>query len=71
MPALSARVRVQYDGPPDSSYALRGSPEEMAAEVRAWAEIGVGHLALSFQATDPDEVVSRAERFDRDVVPLV
>ena len=71
IPALSARVRVEFDVSADSSYAMRGSPEEMAAEVRAFAAIGVGHLALAFQATDPDEVVRRAERFDREVVPLV
>ena len=35
-------------------------------------EIGVGHLALSFRAeADTHEVVGRAERFDREVVPLV
>ena len=71
MPALSARVRVEFDGPAESSYAMRGTPDEMAAEVRAFAAIGVEHLALAFQATDPDEVVRRAERFDREVVPLV
>jgi len=71
MPALSARVRVEFDGPADSSYAMRGTPDEMAAEVRAFAAIGVEHLALAFQATDPDEVVERAERFDREVVPFV
>jgi alkanesulfonate monooxygenase SsuD/methylene tetrahydromethanopterin reductase-like flavin-dependent oxidoreductase (luciferase family) len=70
MPALSARVRVEFDGPADS-YAMRGTPDEMAAEVRAFAAIGVEHLALAFQATDPDEVVRRVERFDREVVPRV
>jgi alkanesulfonate monooxygenase SsuD/methylene tetrahydromethanopterin reductase-like flavin-dependent oxidoreductase (luciferase family) len=71
LPALSARVRVEFDGPAESSYAMRGTPVEMAAEVRAFATIGVEHLALAFHATDPDEVVRRAERFDREVVPLV
>jgi hypothetical protein len=71
MPALSARVRVWFDGPAESSYAMRGTPDEMAAEVRAFAALGVEHLALAFQATDPVEVVARAERFDREVVPLV
>jgi probable F420-dependent oxidoreductase len=71
MPALSARVRVLFNGAAESGYAMRGSPEEIAAEVRAFAALGVGHLALSFQTTDPDEVVKRAERFEREVVPLV
>ena len=71
MPTLSARVRVEFDAPATSSYAMRGTPDEIAAEVRAFAAVGVEHLALAFQATDPDEVVRRVERFDREVVPLV
>jgi probable F420-dependent oxidoreductase len=71
MPALSARVRVEFDAAAGSSYAMHGSPDEIAAEVRAFAALGVEHLALAFQTTDPDEVVRRSERFDREVVPLV
>ncbi len=66
MPSLSARVRVESD-PSSSGYALRGSPEAMAAEVRAFAELGVTHLALWFETTDPEELVARVERFDREV----
>jgi probable F420-dependent oxidoreductase len=71
MPAFAARVRVEFDRPAESSYAMRGTPEEIAAEVRAFAALGVEHLALSFQTTDADEIVRRAERFGREVVPLV
>jgi probable F420-dependent oxidoreductase len=71
MPELSARVRVEFEGEAGASYAMRGSPDEMAREVRAFAALSVRHLALSFQTTDADEVVRRAERFDRDVVPLI
>jgi probable F420-dependent oxidoreductase len=71
MPTLGARVRVEFDRPAGSSYAMRGSPEEIAAEVRDFAALGVEHLAMSFVTTDPDEIVRRAERFDREVVPLV
>ena len=71
MPTLSARVRVEFDRTAESSYAMRGSPEEIANEIRAFAALGVEHLALAFQATDPDDVVARAERFDREVAPLV
>ncbi len=72
-PALSARVRVQLDPPAeaDATYALRGDPEAMAAEIRAWAAIGVTHLALHFGTTDAAELVGRVERFDREVAPLV
>jgi probable F420-dependent oxidoreductase len=71
MPALSARVRVRFGAAGGDVYAMRGSPAEIAAEVRAFAALGVTHLALWFEATDPAELVVRAERFDREVVPLV
>ena len=70
-PWFSSRVRVEFDGADERFYALRGSPDEMAAEVRAFADLGVSHLALWFATTDPAELVERAERFDREVVPLV
>ena len=70
MPSLSARVRVEFETS-SGGYAMRGSPDEIAAEVQAFADLGVTHLALSFGTTDPDEVVARAERFARDVVPLL
>jgi probable F420-dependent oxidoreductase len=69
MPSLSARVRVEFDRT-TSGYAMRGSPDEIAGEVRAFAELGVTHLALSFGTTDPAELVTKAERFDREVAPL-
>ena len=71
MPSLSARVRVQFGAAADRAYAMRGTPAEIADEVREFATLGVTHLALYFEATDPAEVVARAERFDREVAPLV
>jgi probable F420-dependent oxidoreductase len=70
-PWLSARARVEFDAPTSSGYAMRGSPEAMAAEVEAFAGVGVTHLALWFGTTDPTELVARAERFGREVVSLV
>ena len=50
---------------------MRGSPEEMAAEVRAFAALGVEHLALYFLTPTRTRSSAAAERFDREVVPLV
>jgi probable F420-dependent oxidoreductase len=71
MPRLTARVRVVYGPPSDKAYSMRGMPEEMADEVRAFAALGVDHLALWFGTTDPEELEVRAERFAHDVAPLV
>jgi probable F420-dependent oxidoreductase len=71
MPWLTARVRVVYGPASDKGYAIHGTPEEMADEIRAYAALGVQHLALVFGTTDPDELEVRAERFAHDVAPLI
>jgi probable F420-dependent oxidoreductase len=70
MPWLSARVNVQFDGVTDDAYALRGTPEQMAADVQAYAALGVTHIALWFDSADAAELVARVERFAREVAPL-
>ena len=71
MPWLSARAYTQFGPATDKFYAIRGTPEEMAAEVRAFEALGVSHVALWFDATDPEEVAGLTERFAREVAPLV
>jgi alkanesulfonate monooxygenase SsuD/methylene tetrahydromethanopterin reductase-like flavin-dependent oxidoreductase (luciferase family) len=75
MPSLSARVRVALDEPAHSSsarsYAMRGTPDEVAAEVRAFADLDIEHLALFFEADSPEVLVKAAERFAAEVAPLV
>ena len=74
MPSLSARARVAFDEPAQSraarSYAMRGTPDEIAAEVRAFAELGVEELGLFFAADSPEAFVRAAERFAAEVAPL-
>ncbi len=70
-PWLSARVRVRFGDDHDEAYAMRGTPEEIATEIRAFADLGLTHLALAFGTTDPEDLVARAERFARDVEPLL
>jgi probable F420-dependent oxidoreductase len=74
MPPVSARVRVAFDEPAEAgdprSYAMRGSAEEIAGEVRKFAELGVDHLALLFAGPSPEEFVGQAERFAAGVAPL-
>jgi probable F420-dependent oxidoreductase len=68
--AFSARVNVRLGESTGSGYAMRGSPEAVAAEVRAFAELGVTHLALAFGQTSAEGVTAAAERFAREVAPL-
>jgi probable F420-dependent oxidoreductase len=71
LPALSTRLRVAFDAPEEPFYALRGTPEAMAADIRQFESLGLVHLALVFPATDPAGIAAGAERFVRDVAPLV
>lgn len=72
MPRLSGRVRVELDSPgPAGSYAMHGPPDDVAGQVRAFAEVGVTHLALGFPESDPEGLARSVERFVREVRPLL
>jgi probable F420-dependent oxidoreductase len=72
MPVLSARVRVAFGEPVRSaeprSYALRGSAEDMAAEIGKFAALGFEHVAMFFESATLDAFVEDVERFNADVV---
>jgi probable F420-dependent oxidoreductase len=70
-PRLTARAWTEFGQATSDHYAIRGSVEEMATEIRGFADAGVDHLAVWFDATDPGELVGLMERFDREVAPLV
>ena len=71
MPRLTTRAWVEFGGAADDHWSIRGTPDEMAAEIRRFADLGVDHIGLWFMTTDPTEVVQMMERFDREVAPLV
>jgi probable F420-dependent oxidoreductase len=71
MPTLAARVGVRFESWTGDGFMIHGDPAKIAAELSRFAALGVTHLVIAFGATSPDDVVSLAERFDRDVVPLV
>jgi len=68
MPWLSARVRVDLAGELTEGYRIAGRPDEMAAEVRRFADLGLRHLAFNFGETAPERVATAIERFDREVL---
>ncbi len=71
MPRLSARVRVAFGPHEAASYMLAGTSEQMAQDVRSFADLGVDHLALDFAVTDPEELGRLMARFDDEVVAAV
>ena len=68
MPTVSARLTIDFSGTREGPSILAGTPEEMAAGVRAYAEAGTEHLALDFGEVDPDLAAKAIERFDREVI---
>lgn len=70
-PHLSARVNVRLDEKDGPGYALRGGPAGAAADIRAFADLGVDHLAFHPQGNDPAAFVKACERIAAEVVPLV
>jgi len=75
MPGLSSRVRVAFDvaagAPAPRAYTMLGSAADIAAEVKAFADLGVEDLALFFEASSVEAFVRSAERFAAEVAPLV
>jgi len=70
-PRLAARARLEIDAPAQSYYTIHGSVDAVVAEIRAFAALGVDHLALAFPPRDPDGLRTAVERFSREVRPLV
>jgi probable F420-dependent oxidoreductase len=71
MPRLSARARLELGSGPESFYTIHGSARDAAAELRAFARLGVDHLVLAFPPRDPDGIRRAVDRFTSEVVPLV
>src|SRR5205085_11642194 len=67
-PVFSARVRVAFGAHEVPYYMLAGTPEQMVGEIRAFADLGVTHMALDFTETNPSKLTALIERFDREVV---
>jgi alkanesulfonate monooxygenase SsuD/methylene tetrahydromethanopterin reductase-like flavin-dependent oxidoreductase (luciferase family) len=50
---------------------VRGHPEQVAARLNEFGEVGVNHLLLSFRANDLSELKERMAWFVEDVRPLL
>jgi probable F420-dependent oxidoreductase len=67
MPWLSARVPIAIEQR-DGGRASLAHPETTKAEIRAFQNLGLDHLALVFQATDPAALTAAIELVDSEVV---
>jgi probable F420-dependent oxidoreductase len=51
--------------------ASTGSPEQIAAALRAWVEVGVNHLQVRFASRSADELADQVSAFGATVGPLL
>lgn len=68
MPTLSIRTRVKPGAARGPVYALTGAPADMLADLRAFRELGVQHIAVLLQGSTPEKVSAAAEWFACEVV---
>lgn len=57
--------------PGGGRWPLSGTPEEQAADIRAYAEAGLDELMLSLPARSVDDLLHELRRFMREVAPRV
>ena len=57
--------------PGGGAWPLSGTPDEQAADIRAYAEAGLDELMLSLPARTLPELLERLRSFMREVAPRV
>ncbi len=62
-------IEVTREPVPQDESRLRGSPEQLVEALRAYRDIGVGHLALQFTVPRWPDRVEQIERFAQEVMP--
>jgi probable F420-dependent oxidoreductase len=67
-PSITGRVRVEFGAHEGRFYQLAGTAEQMQAELRAFAELGVELLAFDFVENDTERHDELMERFNSEVL---
>ena len=50
---------------------MSGLPEQVAADLRQYQDLGVGNFIISFPSDTPDGQRIAREKFSREVMPLI
>jgi len=64
-------VEITREPVPQAPDRLRGTPEQVAGALRAFAAVGVEHVALQFMVGRYPERVEQIERFAREALPAL
>ncbi len=66
---LGCCLPVELGDPIQEDGSVRGDSEQVLKALRAYQEIGVGHVALQFMAPRYPERMAQIERFGKEVLP--
>ena len=70
--ALTFSTSIVFNDPAGSSRALmQGRPEQIAADLRQYQDLGVSNFIIGFQGATVTELQENMERFSREVMTLV
>jgi probable F420-dependent oxidoreductase len=73
---LGALVELLHVGPVPEGldmgpWSLTGSPDEVAAGLHTWADMGAAHVQIRFPSRSLAELLDQMDAFGRDVAPLL
>jgi probable F420-dependent oxidoreductase len=68
LPTLSVRARVHFRPRRHDVYTIGGSAAEMRDDVRRFARLGVEHLIVVLDETEPARITAAARRLHDDVI---
>jgi hypothetical protein len=71
LPTLSVRCRVKFNDHTPPPYALSGGADQMVKDMVGFADLGVEHLIMVFDAHDPEGLERDMRRFNDEVVARV
>ncbi|NQW24605.1 MAG: LLM class F420-dependent oxidoreductase [SAR202 cluster bacterium] len=70
--ALTFSTGIVFDDSAGSSRSLmHGRPEQIAADLRQYQDLGVSNFIVNFQGSSVSELQENMERFSREVITLV
>ena len=69
-PCFSTHISIK-DQPTSDRPMMQGIPEQIAADLRLYQDVGVQNFIVSFPASSLSEQQESMERFTREVIPLM
>jgi probable F420-dependent oxidoreductase len=71
--AIGGFAMPLYVGTPDwdlGEFAVSGSPDQLATQLREWASVGSNHMQVKLRSRSLGELVDQIETFGSEVIPL-